>query len=151
MARQQLVSAQRQRPLLSYALPHLAIQARIELARVYLALGDSTGARTLMRETDEILQRRPNLGTLAGEARALRSRLGQDHGSTSPGASALTMAELRLLPMLCTHLTVAEIATELVLSPHTIKSQMKSIYRKLDATNRHQAVTRARELELIDR
>jgi len=27
---------------------------------------------------------------------------------------------------------------------------MRSIYRKLDATNRHQAVTRARELEIID-
>ena len=53
--------------------------------------------------------------------------------------------------MLCTHLTVQEIATELFLSPHTIKSQMKSIYRKLEATNRHQAITRARELELIDR
>jgi LuxR family transcriptional regulator, maltose regulon positive regulatory protein len=150
-ARQELVSAQRQRPLLSYAMPHLAIQARIELARVYLALADSTGARTLMQEIDEILQRRPNLGTLAGEAKALRFRLGKDHGSNSPGSSALTMAELRLLPMLCTHLTVPEIATELVLSPHTIKSRMKSIYRKLDATTRHQAVTRARELELIDR
>jgi DNA-binding CsgD family transcriptional regulator len=29
-------------------------------------------------------------------------------------------------------------------------SQMRAIYRKLDATNRYQAVTRARELELID-
>ncbi len=150
-ARQELVSAQRQRPLLSYAIPHLAIQAPIELARVYLALADSTGARTLMQEIDEILQCRPNLGTLADEAKALRFRLGKDHGSNSPGASALTMAELRLLPLLCTHLTVPEIATELVLSPHTIKSRMKSIYRKLDATTRHQAVTRARELELIDR
>jgi DNA-binding CsgD family transcriptional regulator len=50
------------------------------------------------------------------------------------------MAELRLLPLLTTHLTVSEIATELFLSPHTIRAQMKSIYRKLDATNRHQAV-----------
>jgi LuxR family transcriptional regulator, maltose regulon positive regulatory protein len=56
-----------------------------------------------------------------------------------------------LLPLLCTHMTVPEIAAELFLSPHTIKSQMKSIYRKLEATNRHQAITRARELELIDR
>lgn len=35
--------------------------------------------------------------------------------------------------------------------PHAIRSQMKSIYRKLDATNRHQAVTRARELDLLER
>jgi DNA-binding NarL/FixJ family response regulator len=33
----------------------------------------------------------------------------------------------------------------------TIRSWMKSIYRKLDATNRHQAVTRARELGLLER
>src|SRR5262245_50218696 len=35
-----------------------------------------------------------------------------------------------------------EIARELFLSPHTIKSRMKSIYRKLDATSRSQAVAR---------
>ena|SRR5215469_7165524 len=65
-------------------------------------------------------------------------------------ASGLTMAELRLLPLLCTHLTAAEIAAELFLSPHTIKSQMRSVYRKLEATTRHEAVTRAHKLELID-
>jgi DNA-binding CsgD family transcriptional regulator len=37
-----------------------------------------------------------------------------------------------------------------ILSPHTVKSQMKSIYRKLDATTRHQAGTRAREWGLIE-
>jgi LuxR family maltose regulon positive regulatory protein len=56
-----------------------------------------------------------------------------------------------MLPLLTTHLTVSEIATGLFLSPHTIRSQIKSIYRKLDATTRHQAVTQARELELIDK
>jgi len=33
------------------------------------------------------------------------------------------MAELRLLPMLCTHLTVPEIAAETFLLPHTITSR----------------------------
>ena len=104
-----------------------------------------------MHEIDELLNRRPGLGTLTDEAQALRAQLAKQRGAVSPGASALTGAELRLLPLLCTHLTVHEIATDLVLSPHTIKAQMKSIYRKLDVTSRHQAVTRARELELIDR
>ena len=40
LVRQQLVDAQRLRHLLTYALPHLAVQARIELIRVHLALGD---------------------------------------------------------------------------------------------------------------
>jgi LuxR family maltose regulon positive regulatory protein len=103
-----------------------------------------------MREIDEVLKRRPGLGTLAGEAKALRAQLAKERGSSAPGASALTAAELRLLPLLSTHLSVPEIAAELVLSPHTIKSQMKSIYRKLDATTRNQAVTRAREWGLLE-
>jgi LuxR family maltose regulon positive regulatory protein len=92
----------------------------------------------------------PNWARWPGEAEALRARRCAERGPSAPKASALTTAELRLLPVLSTHLSSAEIAAELFLSPHTVKSQMRSIYRKLDATTRHQAVTRARELELID-
>ena len=150
MARQQLVSAQRLRHLLTYAFPDIAVQARIELTRVHLALADLAGARTLMRETDELLKRRPGLGTLAEEAEALRVQLSRQRGTATPGPSTLTAAELRLLPLLSTHLTAAEIAAELFLSPHTIKSQMQSAYRKLAATSRNQAITRARELGLLE-
>jgi DNA-binding CsgD family transcriptional regulator len=66
------------------------------------------------------------------------------------GTGSLTAAELRLLPMLSTHLTVAEIAAEMYLSRHTIKAQGRSIYRKLDASSRSQAVARARELGLLE-
>ena len=149
-ARRDLVNAQRLRHLLTYANPHLAVQARIALIHVHLALADLAGARTLMGEIDEILRRRPGLGTLVGEVKALRARLRREHGPSVPGASALTAAELRLLPMLATHLPVPEIAADLFLSPHTIKSQMKSIYRKLDSTSRTQTVTRARELGLLE-
>ena len=149
-ARRELVSAQRLRGLLTYAIPHLAVQARIELAHAHLALDDLAGARTLMREIEELLGRRPGLGTLVVEAEALRARLAKERGSNVPGASALTPAELRLLPLLSTHLTASEIAAELVLSPHTIKAEVKSIYRKLDASSRNQAVTRAREVGLLE-
>jgi LuxR family transcriptional regulator, maltose regulon positive regulatory protein len=71
-ARQQLVGAQRLRSVLTYAIPHLAVQARIELAGVDLALCDIAGARTLMREIDELLQRRPGLG--AASASSVRPR-----------------------------------------------------------------------------
>jgi len=149
-ARQQLVRAQRLRPLLTYAIPCLAVQARIELARVHLALADIAGAKTLMKEIDELLGRRPGLGTLVGEADDLRDRLAAVRGSHVLGASALTGAELRLLPMLCTHLSLPEIGGELFLSPNTIKSQAYSLYRKLEVTTRSQAVTRARELGLVE-
>jgi LuxR family transcriptional regulator, maltose regulon positive regulatory protein len=149
-ARRELISAQRLRPLLTYAIPHLAVQARIQLVHVHLALADMAGARTLMREIDEILQRRPGLGTLVDEARELRARLWAESGPAVPSVSSLTTAELRVLPMLATHLSFPEIGAEMFLSPHTVKSQAMSIYRKLGASSRSQAVIRSRELGLLE-
>jgi LuxR family maltose regulon positive regulatory protein len=150
VARRELVTAQRLRHIYNYATPHLAVQFRAELIRVHLALSDLAGARTLMAEIDEVLKRRPGLGVLAGEAAVLRDRLARERGPSVPRASALTAAELRLLPLLATHLSVPQIAAELFLSPHTIKSQMKSIYRKLGSSTRAQTVTRARDVGLLE-
>ena len=148
-ARRELSGAQELRPRLTYAYPVLAVQVRIELTRVHLALGDLAGARTLMPEIDEILRRRPGLGTLAGEAQALRDQLAGQHGRITVGASTLTAAELRLLPLLSTHLSLREVAAELFVTRNTIKSQALSVYRKLGAPSRSQAVARARELGLL--
>ena len=149
-ARQELVGAQRMRHELTYALPHLAVQARIGLARACIALTDLAGARTLTREIDELLRHRPGLGTLVGEAEALRAQLSRLRGPDAPGASALTAAELRLLPMLATHLSFPQIAEQMSLSRHTVKAEATSIYRKLGASSRDQAVMRARDLGLLD-
>src|SRR5204863_9167503 len=101
-------------------------------------------------EMGELLRRRPGLGTLTGETEELRAQLAKAHGSSTAGSSSLTAAELRLLPMLATHLPFPEIGEELFLSRHTIKSQATSIYRKLGAASRSQAVAQARELGLLD-
>ena len=103
-----------------------------------------------MREIDELLRRRPGLGNLADEAQRLRTRLSEERGISTPGASSLTAAELRLLPLLTTHMSFPEIAEELSLSHHTVKSQAYSIYRKLGASSRSQAVARSRELMLLE-
>ncbi len=131
-------------------MPQLAVQARIELARVHLALADEAGARTLIREVNELLRHRPGLGTLVGEARVLEDRLSDQLNGSRPGASSLTTAELRILPLLPTHMSFPEIADQLFLSPHTVKSQAMSIYRKLGVTSRHHAVTYSRELGLLE-
>ena len=57
----------------------------------------------------------------------------------------------RLLPLLSTHLSFKEIGERLFVSPNTVKSQAISIYRKLDATSRSEALERAAEAGLIDR
>jgi LuxR family transcriptional regulator, maltose regulon positive regulatory protein len=149
-ARQTLVAAQRARPLLTYAQPHLAVQARIELTRVHLALGDIAAARTLLREIDDVLKHRPGLGVLVGEAQALRARLSKERTPSALGFSSLTAAELRVLPLLATHLSFPEIGVALFLSPNTVKSQAISLYRKLGVATRSQAVARSRELALLE-
>ena len=52
--------------------------------------------------------------------------------------------------MLATHMSFPEIGEEIFLSRNTIKSQAYSIYRKLGISSRHQAVTQARELGLLE-
>jgi DNA-binding NarL/FixJ family response regulator len=61
----------------------------------------------------------------------------------------LTEREVDVLRYLSTMLTAGEIATELGLSVYTVKAHMKSIYRKLDASRRREAVDRACELGVI--
>ena len=147
----ELTCAQRLRPGLTYAIPYLAVQARIELARCHLALLDTAAARTLLREADEILRRRPDLGVFVQQAEDLRAELARVKGNSPPGASALTAAELRLLPLLGTHLSLPEIAEQMFLSRNTIRSQAYSIYRKLGVSSRSQAVAQAGKLGLLDK
>ena len=148
--RRELVTAQRLRGLLTYAIPHVAVQARIELAHVHLTLADIPGAHTLMREIDELLRRRPDLGTLTSEAQALRARLAEGRTAKLLGPSALTAAELRLLPLLATHQSFNEIGNQLFISRNTVKTEAHAIYRKLGACSRSQAIARARELALLE-
>jgi LuxR family transcriptional regulator, maltose regulon positive regulatory protein len=103
-----------------------------------------------VRCCQRLLKRQPDLGTLVGQAQARGTQLAADHVPAIPGASALTGAELRVLPLLATHLPFPEIAADLFLSPHTVKSQAISIYRKLGASSRSQAVARSRELGLLE-
>jgi LuxR family maltose regulon positive regulatory protein len=149
-ARQELSTARLLRHLLTYAMPQLAVQARIHLGLAHLALGDAAGAETLLREIGEVLHRRPDLGNLVAETRQLQARVSRARGRCTPGASALTTAELRLLPLLPSHLSFPEVAAELSLSPHTVKSQAYSIYRKLGVSSRSEAVARSREFALLE-
>jgi LuxR family maltose regulon positive regulatory protein len=136
---------------LTHALSWFAVHARLELAKAHLALSDASGAATLSREADEILRRRPALGTLAAEADDVRASLSRVADQSGSGwASTLTTAELRLLPLLTTHLSFREIAERLFVSRNTVKTQAISVYRKLDASSRSEAIERAVELGLVD-
>jgi LuxR family maltose regulon positive regulatory protein len=143
-----LTQAQRLRPRLTHAFPQLAVQARLELARTMVTLGDVVGARTVLREVDDILRLRPGLVVFAEQLRNLRERMA-DSPIGSVGASSLTAAELRLLPLLQTHLTFRDIGERLYVSRHTVKTQAISIYRKFAVSSRGDAVRVASEIGLL--
>jgi LuxR family maltose regulon positive regulatory protein len=61
----------------------------------------------------------------------------------------LSEREREVLEHVSTMLSTAEIANEMYISVNTVKTHLKSIYRKLAATHRGEAVRRARMLELL--
>jgi LuxR family maltose regulon positive regulatory protein len=140
--------AARLRHLLTYALPVVSVQALLEMAQAYATLADAAGGRAVLRQVRDILQQRPDLGRLPLQAEELRVRLDSVRGG-SPGASSLTTAELRLLPLLPTYLTYPQIGQRLFISRHTVKTQAISVYRKLGVSTRSEAVARMRELGLL--
>jgi LuxR family maltose regulon positive regulatory protein len=66
-----------------------------------------------------------------------------------PHGVRLTSRELTLVELLPTHLSYAEIGERLYLSVNTVKSNLKALYRKLDATTRTEAVEASRRAGLI--
>jgi LuxR family maltose regulon positive regulatory protein len=98
----------------------------LSLARAELdELPDVGALGELYRATDEALHRRPRHDGFFGEE--------------------LSHAERRVLKLLVDGLSISDVARELWLSPNTVKTHRRSIYRKLGATTREQMVTRAVE------
>ncbi len=149
-ARAALARAHRLRPMLDHSLPWLTVQVGLELIRVHLALGEAAAARTILTETERVLELRPDLGFLVEDTRELRDRVRATEGPSGAWAMSLTAAELRLLPYLATHLTFPEIASRLYISRNTVKTEAVSIYRKLTASSRSEAVERAVEVGLLE-
>lgn len=145
----QLTRAMRARPSATYVVPFAAVRLRLQLAKVYLAIAELAAARQLLREIEDILSHRPALGALTDEVEEFRRVLVSSTASEAIGRSPLTPAELRLLPYLQTHLTAGGIAERLFVSPHTVKAEVKSIYRKLGVSSRDGAVQKATATGLL--
>jgi len=149
-ARKALARAHRLRPMLDHGIPWLTVQVGLELTRAHLALGDAGAARTILTETEGVLELRPKMGSLAEDARDLHDHVAAAAGSAGAWAMSLTGAELRLLPYLATHLTFPEIGNRLFISRNTVKTEAVAIYRKLGSSSRSEAIERAVEVGLLD-
>ena len=90
-------------------------------------------------------------GVLRDQHRRLAADLARHGGRPRvPSAMTLTSAEMRVLDLLPTHLTLAEIADQLHISRHTVKSHVAAVHRKLRAATRTEAVREARNHGLIE-
>ena len=76
-------------------------------------------------------------------------RRGSVAAADPPPATSLTAREQSLLEFLPSHLSYAQIAARTFLSVNTVKSNLKSIYRKLGVASRAEAVDLARDAGLI--
>ena len=149
-ARQELTLADELAPRLTYALPWLAVQVRLELGHAYVTLRDRDKADGLLDEARAILHVKPKLGVLATAVEELAQEIAAMPSPDSGRSSGLTAAELRLLPLLSTHLSFREIGQRLFVSRNTIKTQAISVYRKLGVSSRSEAIERAVELGLVE-
>jgi LuxR family transcriptional regulator, maltose regulon positive regulatory protein len=143
----ELSKAMRLRDLVTWATPWASVILRLQLIDAHLALGDPRGARIILREVDDVLHHRPRLGLLNAMVEDRRRTLST--AGVGSRTATLTTAELRLLPYLQTHLTLAEIAERLYISRNTVATESKSIYQKLGASTRSEGIRRAREVGLL--
>jgi LuxR family maltose regulon positive regulatory protein len=133
------------------AFPWFAAQISIALGRILLELDDHPAARRKVGEARRHLSRLLTEGVLRDEQRQLAADLARHGGGLRvPSAMTLTAAELRVLQLLPTHLTLGEIADELYITRNTVKTQVASLYRKLRSTTRTEAVREGRHLGLLE-
>ncbi len=138
------------RPTLSATNPVISVMGLMGYARLHLASNDTAGARAVLQQAGDILRLRPDLGVLPAEVEALRKVLAAAPVALA-GASALTTAELRVLQLLPYYLSFKEIAQRLGVKATTIKTHALSIYGKLGASSRSEAIDVAVETGLMER
>jgi LuxR family maltose regulon positive regulatory protein len=133
------------------AFPWLAAQVAIALGHIFLDLDDIDAARLKSGEARRHLSRLLTEGTLREQQRQLAAEVARRSDQPHPlSAMAFTSAELRVLALLPTHLTLGEIADELHIARNTVKTHVAAVYRKLNASTRTAAVREGRTLGLLD-
>ena len=74
----------------------------------------------------------------------------EEPDTTTPDLeNLLTKRELQTLRLLATDLSPQEIASEMTVSPTTVRTHARNAYQKLEVHSRFEAVQRAKELTLL--
>jgi LuxR family maltose regulon positive regulatory protein len=125
-------------------LTYLSEYDHLTLARLLLAEGQRGDALALIDRLLEAARAGSRLGVVA-ELEGLRAP--GPRVTTAP--DPLSSRELEVLRLLASDLSGPEIARHLVVSLNTLRTHTKSIFAKLGATSRREAITRANALGLL--
>ncbi len=128
----------------------LMVDLRLQIEKRLRAAPDETTHR-LLDYADRLLTAFGQLPSVAGQS---ATHLPHPHKGASQSTlgnlvEPLTERELEILRLLPTELSARAMAEQLVVSVNTIKTQIKSIYAKLNAHSREEALEKARDLKLI--
>jgi LuxR family maltose regulon positive regulatory protein len=149
-AKRELAAAARLLEQLGRYMPWYEAQTRVLMARACVRLADVTRARALLSQASRWARRMPHVERLTAAMDEAWGEVDEVGAAALSGPGSLTMAELRVLRFLPTHLSFREIGERLHVSGNTVKSQAHAVYSKLGAASRTEAVAHAKELGLID-
>ena len=121
------------RPLLTHAIPYSAVQALLHIGHAYVELSDPAGARVVLRERCATSCASDRNSVASPRKPRSCSRCSTRSAPRTWVRPRSTTAELRLLPLLTTYLSMPEIAERLHVSRNTVKTQAISIYREARA------------------
>jgi len=130
--------------------PWLNGEAHVWLARADFRLSDGPSARTLLARAARAQAQMPDAIVLEQWVHDGWDRADAFAETATGDGPTLTNAELRVLRLLPSHMSFREIGERLQVSPNTVKTQARSVYRKLNVGRRSAAVSRGRAAGLID-
>ena len=124
-----------------------AARVALELAASRAALGEFDAADAGLGQARAALAECVDVGAMAAEAEQVAAMIDAARADLTRPAERLSPAELLVLGRMPG--SASTIAAELYLSPNTVKSHLRAIYRKLDAHSRDEALARAEALGLL--
>jgi LuxR family maltose regulon positive regulatory protein len=120
--------------------------AMVTAAAIARASGAEDEAARALDEARAVIRSCPDPGPVVADWLAVEQRA---RASARGGDEPLTERERAVLSLLPGPLSQREIAKALFVTPNTLKTHLRAIYRKLGAASRDDAVIRARERGLI--
>ena len=129
--------------------PWTTLLGLLSLARVREARGDRAGARMLLDEARDVVEAYPDAGIFPELLERQERELGQRRQRETALTEVLTDRELAVLRLFDGDDTYRQIGQSLYVSVNTVKTHVRSIFRKLGVSSRDEALERARKRALI--